>query len=61
MAPKRPAKPAKRMWRASLIKKRTVFLGYVHAPDREAAEAVAIEEYKLTDLDRRRLVIQEQP
>jgi hypothetical protein len=61
MARKPPAKPAKRMWRASLIKSRTVFLGYVHAPDRKAAEAVAIEEYKLTDLDRRRLLILEQP
>jgi hypothetical protein len=37
MARKPPAKLARRMWRASLIKKRTVFLGYVHAPDRAAA------------------------
>jgi hypothetical protein len=49
------------MWRASLIKRRTVFLGYVHAPDRKTAEAAAIEEYKLDYMDRRRLVIQEQP
>jgi hypothetical protein len=43
-------KPEPRTWRASLIRKRTEFLGHVEAPDREAAEAAAVEveEFKLT-------------
>ena len=50
---KRPAKPVERIWRASLIKSRAVFLGFIRAPDREAAEAAAIKEFGLSDLDRR--------
>jgi hypothetical protein len=40
--------------RASLIRKRTEFLGHVEAPDREAAEAAAVEEFKLNDEQRKR-------
>ena len=59
---KQPRKqPEPRTWRVSLIKSRQEFLGFVHAPDREAAESAAIEEFKLTYMDRKRLVIQEQP
>lgn len=58
---KRPSKKPERAWRASLIKSRSQFLGLVYAPDRKAAETVAVEEFKLTDQQRARLVIQEQP
>jgi hypothetical protein len=55
---KKPAEP--RMWRVSLIRKRTEFLGRVQAPDREAAEAAApVQEFKLNDEQRKRLVLQE--
>jgi hypothetical protein len=53
-------KPPMRNWPASLIRKRTEFLGHVEAPDREAAEAAAAERFKLTEEQRRRLVLQEQ-
>jgi hypothetical protein len=57
---KRPTKkPACAGWRVSLIRKRAEFLGRVQAPDREAAEAAAIEEFKLNDEQRKRLVVQE--
>jgi hypothetical protein len=58
---KRPTKkPEPRWWRVSLIRKRTEFLGRVEAPDREAAEVAAVEEFKLTEEQRKRLVVQEQ-
>ena len=53
--------PELRRWRVSLIRKRGEFLGYVEAPDREAAEAAAVEEFKLTAEQRKRLVLEEQP
>jgi len=46
---------------ASLLKSRAQFLGIVWAPDRAAAEAAAIEQFRLNYMDRRRLVIKEQP
>ena len=49
-----------RTWRASLIRKRAEFLGRVQAPDHEAAEAAAVEEFKLNGEQRKRLVLQEQ-
>ena len=44
--------PEPRVWRASLIRKRTEFLGRVEAPDRNAAEAAAVEKFKLNDEQR---------
>jgi hypothetical protein len=40
---------------------RTEFLGHVEAPDRSAAEAAAVEKFKLNDEQRKRLVLQEPP
>jgi hypothetical protein len=57
--PKQKAEP--RTWRASLIRKRTEFLGHVEASDHNAAEAAAVEKFKLNDEQRKRLVLQEQP
>jgi hypothetical protein len=48
-----------RQWRASIIRKRMEILGRVAAADREAAEATAVEEFKLNDWQRKRLVLQE--
>jgi hypothetical protein len=50
-------KPAPRRWRASLIRKRTEFLGRVEAPDRDAAIAKAIDFFGITDPERQRRVI----
>jgi hypothetical protein len=49
-----------RAWVVSLIRKHGQFLGYVEAPDREAAEAAAVDRFKLSEEQRGRLVIQEQ-
>jgi hypothetical protein len=54
------AKPI-RTWRESLITSRMRLLGRVYAPDREAADAAAVQEFKLSDQQRARLVLQEQP
>jgi len=45
----------------SLIRKRGEFLGHVEAPNREAAEAAAVEEVKLNAEQRKHLVLVEQP
>jgi hypothetical protein len=50
-----------REWRASIIRKRLQLLGRVVAPDREAAEAAAVQAFDLKDHERGRLVIQEVP
>ena len=54
-------KPETRTWRASLIRKRTEYLGRVEGPDREAAKAAAFQIFKLNDEQRKRLLLQEQP
>jgi len=59
---KRPRKSATgqpRTWHVLIIRKRGEFLGTVEAPDREAAEAAAIERFELTDEQRKRLVLRE--
>jgi hypothetical protein len=54
-----PPAAALRPWRASIIRKRLGRVGRVYAVDRATAEAVAIEEFKLDDQERKRLVIEE--
>jgi hypothetical protein len=56
---KRTKTPEVREWRASIIRKRLERLGRVVAPDREAAEAAAVQEFGLADHERGRLVVQE--
>jgi hypothetical protein len=58
---KRPSKKRDRTWRVSLIRKQTEFIGRVWAPSRKAAQAAAVEEFRLDDEQRKRLVVQEQP
>jgi hypothetical protein len=58
---KRPTKKSEtRTWRASLIRRRTEFLGHVEAPGRAAAEVAAAERFNLTPEQQKRLVLQEQ-
>ena len=49
-----------RTWRASLLKKRVEYLGKIRAPNSTGAEAAAIEEFRLNDDQRRRLMLQEE-
>jgi hypothetical protein len=49
-----------RTWVVSLIRKHGQFLGYVEAPDREAAETAAVVRFNLTEEQRGRLVTNEQ-
>ena len=55
-----PKQPESRAWRASLLRAKAEYLGIVHAPDREAAEAAAVEQFGLNDEQRKRLVLHEQ-
>jgi hypothetical protein len=48
-----------RSWRVSILRQRMQYLGTVDAPNVKAAEAVATEEFKLNEEQRRRLVVQE--
>jgi hypothetical protein len=48
-----------RTWRVGIIRRRGAFLGDVQAPDRETAEAAAVEKFKLNDEQRKRLILQE--
>ena len=52
-------KAALKTWRASIIRKRLGRLGRVYAADRATAETVAIEEFKLDEHERKRLLIEE--
>jgi hypothetical protein len=46
-----------RSWRASLLRNRAQHLGTVEAPDERAAEAAAVTRFRLSDEQRRRLVV----
>jgi len=54
-----PPADALRTWRASIIRKKLGRLGRVYAADRATAEAVAAQEFKLNDEERKRLLIEE--
>jgi hypothetical protein len=54
---KRPAPLTLRTWRVAMIRQH--FLGFVEAPDPQAAKAAAVEAFKLTDEQRKRLVVQQ--
>lgn len=49
-----------RRWRVSIIRKRGEYLGAVEGRDREAVEAAAINQFQLSDGQRRRLAVREQ-
>ena len=59
---RRPTKQLEaRAWRVSIVRAQLQFLGRVYAVDRQGAEDAAVEEFKLCDIDRKWLVLQEQP
>jgi hypothetical protein len=67
MPPRRPTKdtPAKlaarmRSWRVSLLRGRAQYLGSVEAPDDRAAEAAAVQQFQLSDEQRKRLAVREE-
>jgi hypothetical protein len=58
-APK-PTAAKPKAWHVSLMKARAHFLGIVYAPDQAAAEAAAVAEFKISEEQRRRLIVREQ-
>jgi hypothetical protein len=48
-----------RSWRVVLIRNRGQLLGWVNAPDPEAAEIEAAKRFELNDWQRKRLLLQE--
>lgn len=54
-----PPSAALRLWRASIIRKKLDRIGRVWAADRATAEKVAIQEFKLDDEERKRLLIEQ--
>jgi hypothetical protein len=52
-------KTALRPWRASIIRKRLGRLGRVWAADRDTAEVMAIQEFRLGEHERKRLLVEE--
>jgi hypothetical protein len=60
--------PAKKMktgtaklltWRVSILRNRVHFLGFVKAPDRQAAEAAAAKQFNISEEQRTRLILQD--
>jgi hypothetical protein len=51
---KQPTAARPRFWRVSIMGQRSEYLGIVEAPDRQAAEIIAVRQFKLTDEQRRR-------
>ena len=58
MAPKPTPLPALREWRISIIRAKTVYVGRVMAHDEAAAIEKAMEEFKIDEAQRFRLVAQ---
>jgi hypothetical protein len=44
-------------WRISRISKKSVFLGYVEAPDADAAVKTAIKRFEITDTEHQKRLI----
>jgi hypothetical protein len=51
------ADPPLRTWAVRIIRKRAGLLGYVVAPDQQAAEAAAVEAFELTPEQRQQLLV----
>jgi hypothetical protein len=56
MKKENPAPLPLHTWRVAMIRQH--FLGFVEAPDPEAAKAAAVEAFKLRNEQRKRLVVQ---
>jgi hypothetical protein len=48
-----------RTWRVSILRNRIQFLGFVEAPDRQAAEAAAAKQFNTSEEQRTRLIVQD--
>jgi hypothetical protein len=60
MATARKSKPTStklRFWRVSIPGHRPEYLGIIEAPDQRSAEAAALREFKLSNEDRKRVVV----
>jgi hypothetical protein len=57
--PKKATAAKLRSWRLAILRSRAHYLGDVQAPDEGAAEAGAVSEFKLSDEQRKRLLVQE--
>jgi hypothetical protein len=54
----KPTSPRLRFWRVSIPGgKRPEYVGIVEAPDQQSAEAAAVRKFKVSDEDRKRLVV----
>jgi hypothetical protein len=56
---RRPAAAKLRHWRVSILRNRAQLLGFVEAPDRQAAEAAAAKQFNISEEQRTQLVVQE--
>ena len=59
LRPKKPTAAKLRSWRVAILRNRSHYLGDVEAPDEKSAEAAAAVEFKLSDEQRKRIVVQE--
>jgi len=57
--PKKATAAKLRSWRVAILRNRSHYLGDVQAPDEKSAEAAAAVEFKLSDEQRKRVVVQE--
>ena len=57
--PKKPTAAKLRNWRISVLRARLQYRGDVQARDQRSAEAEAVRQFKLSDDERKRLVVQE--
>jgi hypothetical protein len=57
--PKKATAAKLRSWRVSVLRSRAHYLGDVQASDERATEAAAVSEFKLSDEQSKRLVVQE--
>ena len=59
LRPKKATAAKLRSWRVDILRNRSHYLGDVEAPDEKSAEAAAAVEFKLSDEQRKRIVVQE--
>jgi hypothetical protein len=57
-APSKASAAKLRSWRVTILRNRAHYLGDVQAPDEGAPEAAAVSEFKLSDGQRKRLLVQ---
>jgi hypothetical protein len=58
--PSKLAKRVSRRWRVVLLRAKGEILGQVEAPDAQAAKAAAAVQFELDDIQRNRIIVQEE-